>query len=299
MRTALTGAGGLIGHAIAEILTAAGHEIVRIGRRDDDDIFLNLATPSSLDENSLAGCNALVHAAGVTDEDFSDRDAAFRKAIHGASVLLAAAKAAGISRLVYVSSAHVYGPLEGRIDETHPVNPLSDYAIAHFVTEQLFRRASLHPSSSTLLLRPCAVFGLPPSLERFARWSLVPYDLPRQALSGRITLKSRGEQRRNFVSAECIAAFVAEWLTSPANGVSVANVPGRDEMSIYDFALLCAKICKEEVEMSPPIERPDSSNSGPHQPLEYRSYRKSYIAGPNLEDHARLLIRILARGIAR
>jgi UDP-glucose 4-epimerase len=290
----MVGAGGLIGHALAQALIADGHRIVRIGRQASDDVAFDLADGSALSPGALAGSEALIHAAGVTDEDFSDRDRAFRKANHGAAALLKGAELAGIKRLIYVSSAHVYGPLEGLIDETRPPIPMTDYATAHFVTEQLFRRANEHSSAAVLLLRPCAVYGLPSSLQRFARWSLVPFDFPRQALSGRIMLKSNGLQRRNFVATESVASLAARWLKGPASGVAIANAPGPAEMSIYDFAQLCARIAGEERHMTCRVERPDALPSVSGPPLEYRSCHGESVPGPPLEHYLRQIIRLLA-----
>ena len=293
MRIALAGATGLIGHAIAARLAAEGHEVLSIGRGADASIRLDLARDRALAPGALRGCDALVHAAGVTDGDFADREAAFDKALFGAQALVETARDAGLRRLAYVSSAHVYGPLEGTIDESRAPDPRSDYAIAHYATEQVFRRAA-GGGRAVLLARPCAVYGMPPSLERFARWTLIPFDFPRQALTGRIVLASSGEQRRNFVSAEGVARLVGEWLASEAAGTTVANAPGPDEMSVFEFARLCARIAAGETGREPAIERPAPAGAG-GEPFAYRTRVGSPLAGPALEDHARALIRALSR----
>jgi len=294
MRIAIVGSTGLIGHAVTGMLRERGHAIVRIGRSAECDVRFDLAADDELPEDALAGCEALVHAGGVTDEDFADRELAFAKALLGTQALLDAARSAGIARLAYFSSAHVYGALEGILDETRPPNPISDYAIAHFAAEQLFRRAALERGASALLIRPCAVFGLPASLARFARWALIPFDFPRQALSGRIVLKSHGEQRRNFVSAEGLGALVGRWLGEPCAGTTVANAPGPDELTVYEFAVLCARIAREEAGREASIERPVPQGAGP-APLEYRTRVGGHLPGTSLEDHVRGLIRALAR----
>jgi UDP-glucose 4-epimerase len=293
MRIAITGSTGLIGHAVAAQLAAAGHAIVRAGRGPDADVHAELGASPAIAGDALVGCEALVHAAGVTDEDFADRDAAFAKAIRGTSALLAAARTAGVRRLVYFSSAHVYGPLEGAIDESVAPNPLSDYALAHFMAEQLFRRATLDARASALLVRPCAVFGMPPSLARFARWSLIPFDFPRQALAGRIVLKSHGSQRRNFVPAEGLATLAGHWLAQAAAGTTVANAPGLSECPVYEFATLCAKIARQEGVREVAIERP-APQGVPPPPLEYKTRLGGHLPGPLLDDHVRALLRALS-----
>jgi UDP-glucose 4-epimerase len=290
VRVALAGSTGLIGAAVAARLAADGHDIVRIGRHRDCEVQADLAACTALPRGALAGCDALVHAAGVTDEDFRQPGAAAAKVERGARALLDAARDAGIGRLAYFSSAHVYGPLEGVIDETHALDPRSDYARAHVATESLFRDAA----GSVLLARPCAVYGMPPALERFARWSLIPFDFPRQALGGRIVLKSAGTQRRNFVSAEALGALVARWLAAPGPGVTLANAPGRDELAVYDFALLCARIAERELGRPCAVERPQPAGDG-GAPLQYRTRLAGESPGPSLQDHARTLIRALSK----
>jgi UDP-glucose 4-epimerase len=186
----------------------------------------------------------------------------------------------------------VYGPLEGRIDELRPVSPVSDYARAHLETENRFRAALDAPGMRVLVARPCAVYGMPPSLQRFARWSLIPFDFPRQATTGRIVLKSAGLQRRNFVAAEGIANLVGWWLGHEPPPLLIANAPGRDEMSVYDFAVLCAKIAVAHTGRPCDVVRPDPRGAPP-VPLEYRTRVGGHLPGPSLEDHVTRIVAAL------
>lgn len=291
MRIAIAGATGLVGGAIAARLSAEGHVVKCLGRGPGSDVAFDLASGQGLDPRTLEGCDSLVHAAGVTDEDFAHPDAARAKAGEGAAALLAACAAAGVRRLAYISSAHVYGPLEGVIDEDRPPDPRSPYARAHLVTESLFREAA-QAGALVLIARPCAVFGRLADPDRFARWSLIPFDFPRQAVAGRIVLKSAGLQRRNFVSAEGLGNLTGWWLSQSRPGVLVANAPGPSEMTVYEFALLCAKIGGEEAGVPVAIERP--APSGPlAAPLEYRTRVGGHLPGMSLEDHVRGLARAL------
>ncbi len=292
MRIAITGSTGLIGGAVARRLAAAGHELVRIGRGSASDVRFDLAAGVRLPAAALRGCDALVHAAGVTDEDFRDPSAAFAKARGGATALIEAARSDGVARLAYISSAHVYGPLEGVIDESRPARPVSNYAKAHFETEGIFS-SPVGEGVSALIARPCAVYGVPASLERFARWSLIPFDFPRQSLAGRIVLKSPGAQRRNFVGGAALARWVADWLAQRQSGLVVANLPGREELSVFDFATLCAKIAREELGRECMVERP-SGDGLPAADFEYRTLVGAPLEGDGLEEHVRTLIRRLS-----
>lgn len=290
---AVAGASGLIGHAVARALEASGRRVVRIGRGAGCDVAFDLARPAGIARAALAGCQALVHVAGVTDEDCVDPALVEVKSGAGARSLFEGALAAGVKRLAYVSSAHVYGPLEGLIDETAPARPASPYARAHYRTEQLARAAAAGSGAPLLVARPCAVYGMPPSLARFARWSLIPFDFPRQALTGRIVLKSAGLQRRNFVSAEGVANLVGWWLERAPAGETLANAPGPAEMAVYDFALLCARICREETGREAAVVRPEPAGAPP-APFQYRTRVAGHLPGTALEDHVRALTRALA-----
>ncbi len=226
LRVAVTGSTGVVGGAIAAALAAGGHAVTRLTRADFD-----LARPGAAAPD-LAGVDALVHAAGITEESARGPDGA---TIAGAgwAALAARARASGVARLVYVSSAHVYGPLEGRIDEATPPDPRSRYAEFHLESERVARDTG--PACD--VLRPCNVYGLPADLKRFARWALIPYAFPREAATrGRIVLNTPGLQARNFVAAEGVGRAAAAVLALPPDAWRVRNVAGRDTLSVRDFA---------------------------------------------------------------
>lgn len=259
MRVALTGATGIAGQGIAAALARAGHDVIAFGRREGPGRKLDLADPATARNLDWGGAQALVHAAGITDE--SARDAALgpRIAIESWRALLDAAKAAKIARVVYISSAHVHGPLEGRIAEDAFPKPMNDYARLHLASEQLPRSLGM-PAD---ILRACNLYGFPADLARFARWALIPYGFPREAVqTGRIVLKSPGMQARNFLSAGRLGEIVAATLAAPAVGGSVRNAVGRDTMSVREFAARVAGLARTvlgrdvAIEAPPPVPAP-------------------------------------------
>src|ERR1700691_4763641 len=102
---ALTGGFGLIGSAVRDRLRAS-HEVRTIGIHRSADLIVDLSEPDSIAALDLSGCAALVHCAGVVDEDFTNAGRAFRQATQGMAALVARAKACGVSRFAYISSAH-------------------------------------------------------------------------------------------------------------------------------------------------------------------------------------------------
>lgn len=258
MRVLLTGATGLIGSAVADRLRPH-HDLHTLGRQAGlVDEVVDLSDPIQLGALRFPTAGCLVHCAGVIDEDFrADPMTAYRRATYGAEALVKAAAQAGCSRFIYVSSTHVYGMQVGTISETAPTDPQSHYALAHYCTEQFFRRQAAASQGTCVVLRPNAVFGMPAHPDTFQRWSLIPFSFPREAKDqGRITLKSSGLQRRNFVSTVAIAETVHRCVEGDLAGATGAiNVLGADTESVYDFAQRCRRIAEKQLGRSCAVER--------------------------------------------
>jgi UDP-glucose 4-epimerase len=124
------------------------------------------------------------------------------------------AKSCGIKKFIYISTSHVYGKLEGLINERSGMNPLNDYALAHFSAEQMIRRHAGQRFEG-VVFRPNAVYGIPLFEQFFDRWSLIPFSFPIEAVEKqRITLKTPGEQYRNFISHRDCARHIV-WMPCP------------------------------------------------------------------------------------
>jgi UDP-glucose 4-epimerase len=287
----VAGATGLIGSAVAAELTARGHTVISLGRRSGASIQVDFADIAGLRGLKLPPCDALIHCAGVTDEEVkSDAAAALHRAALGTEALIGGAIDAGAGKIVYVSSAHVYGALSGPIDETTPPNPLSNYALAHFMAEQVLRRNALSRGAMVRLLRPCAVFGPLPSLQHFRRWSLIPFAFPRAiAESGVIRIMGTGRDRRNFVGTDRIAVMAAGFAERPVPGVTIVNPVGARDLTVAEFAGLCVETGRRVLGKAGRVEIAGvGDDAGP--PLDYRSIAGCRQEGRTLEAHVTELI---------
>jgi len=257
MRIALTGAAGMIGGTVRRCLTA-DHEIATVGRRAGSDLTADFAQPDSVRRLDLNGIDALIHCAGIVDEDFvTDPETAFRQATLGTSMLVQRARECSVKRFILVSTSHVYGAQSGRIDEDRCPDPRSDYAIAHYAAEQVVRRSTMHDGAGkagfrALILRPNAVFGIPTNQKTFDRWHLIPYDFPMAAVREQcIVLKSSGEQRRNFIGAEDLSGIIARFLSEyPRGDLSQMSVPeieaGMSAGRTLERNAICPKCVRED-----------------------------------------------------
>lgn len=290
MRVLLTGASGLIGQALHKNLSR-DNEVVTLGRSTSADVRLDLADVDGLNSVALPPADALVHCAGIVDKDFRDDPVrAARMAMFGAGALARQAVAAGATRLAYISSAHVYGPMLGHMDERSPPNPVSDYAISHYATEQVFRRYAQGPVTAAAF-RPCAVFGTLGDPDAFRRWTLIPFSFPREAvMERRIVIRSTGQQRRNFVGTNDIADSVRHWLNASSSAWQVINPVGATSCTVFEFAQRCAAISDELVAGTCIVERQQPTGPQTGDDFEYASILQPDTVRQSIDEFARGLM---------
>src|SRR5215813_4324376 len=104
MKIAITGATGFVGSHLTNRLDSEGHELVLIGRRwANEDARLrvtDLSDPNVL-ETLFTGCKVIAHCAGINREVGNQTYG--RVHVHGTSNVVAAAKAAGVEKIVLLS----------------------------------------------------------------------------------------------------------------------------------------------------------------------------------------------------
>ena len=141
MRVLVTGGAGYVGSVSVEALLAAGHEVVVL---DDLSTGHRGALPSAVAavEGSVTGAvllreilerqrsEAVLHCAArsLVGESLADPAGYYRDNVGGGLTLLEAMRATGVRRLVFSSSAAVYGePASAPVTEDAPLQPISPY----------------------------------------------------------------------------------------------------------------------------------------------------------------------------
>ncbi|MHC4828885.1 MAG: NAD-dependent epimerase/dehydratase family protein [Planctomycetota bacterium] len=118
MRVFLTGATGLVGSSVARALIAAGHEVRVLVRETSSlenltELGVELARGDVTDAESLAagiaGCDAVVHTAGVMSWSPLQSELMHRVNVEGVTNVLGAAKKTGVRRAVVTASVVAVG----------------------------------------------------------------------------------------------------------------------------------------------------------------------------------------------
>jgi nucleoside-diphosphate-sugar epimerase len=166
----VTGASGFVGSSLLASYPAERRRVglVRPGRAGAASGGLSFRTLETLDawsEESLTrafhGVDAVVHAASVVHHPGATEAEYARFNVEGTRALLRACQAAGVKRLVFVSTIKVYGeePGSALLDESSPVVGDSPYARTKIAAEELVLEAARPGTFSTAVLRLCPVFG--------------------------------------------------------------------------------------------------------------------------------------------
>ncbi len=160
-------------------------------------------------ERAMAGCELAVHFAAETHVDRSITNAApfLRTNVEGTYLLLAAAQAVGVRRVLHVSTDEVYGPvLSGAADETAPLSPRSPYAASKAAGDLLAQAFRSTHGLAVTIVRPTNIFGPYQLPEKF-----IPLCIANATDGLPVPLYGDGRQRRSWLFVEdfCRALTVA------------------------------------------------------------------------------------------
>ncbi|GAA4247930.1 UDP-glucose 4-epimerase GalE [Azospirillum formosense] len=176
-RVLVTGGAGYIGSHVLHALADAGIPAVTIdnlstGRRQAVPASVPLVegdvgSPALLDEVIREhGVDAVMHFAGsiVVPESVEKPLAYYRNNTVSSLTLLDACVRHGIDKLVFSSTAAVYGaPERVPIDEDAPTAPINPYGASKLMTEQMLRDAGAAHGLRSVILRYFNVAGADPA----------------------------------------------------------------------------------------------------------------------------------------
>ena len=221
-RILVTGAAGFLGRALTDRLRAEGDEVVGIDRLADParSIHAGDTTDPAPWASHLDGCDAVLHTAAVVSNAV-DLDEQWRVNVLGTRRTFAAARDAGVPRVVLLSSIRAFSDVgfPDGVTEDHPVRPDGNpYVDTKIASEHVALQAHAAGEVEAVVVRPGDVYG-PGSVP----WILKPLDAIR---SGQFLLPAMGRGVHSPVYVDDLVAGVLLALRSPAAAGQVFTLAG-------------------------------------------------------------------------
>lgn len=228
----VTGGAGFIGSHSVEALLARGWSVrvldnFSTGKRTNLPDHAQLAVHEADIRDPAAAARAIDGATHVlhlaaqvsVEASVNDPPASASVNIGGFLTVLDAARRAGVRRVVYASSAAVYGmPERLPLDERAAVAPISPYGLEKRINDEYAALYATLYRTSALGLRYFNVYG--PRQDPRSPYAGVVSKFVDAARAGRtLTVFGDGRQTRDFVYVGDVAAVNARALESDAGGV--------------------------------------------------------------------------------
>lgn len=257
----VTGGAGFIGSHIVRRLAEAGHPVTVLddlstGHLTNIESFPqirfvrgDLRDPAAL-EQAMDGVSIVFHLGASVGNARSIAEPLVDADINvmGTLRVLEAARQHGVRKLVFSSSAGIFGELRTMpIREDHPVEPDSPYGATKLGAEKLcLAYAKLYPIEC-MCLRYFNVYGLNQRYDAYG--NVIPIFAYRAIHRQPLTIYGDGEQTRDFVNARDVAE--ANYRAAMTRGLSGAyNVASGTAITINALAALIASSSGLEVAMT-------------------------------------------------
>lgn len=245
----VTGGAGFIGSNLVRLLVEQG-VLVRVMDNLSTGHIKNIENLSiefvqgnicnaNLVQDAVDGIDAIFHLAAhignVKSLEHPQEDAQIN--VLGAVNLLEAARKAGVQRIVYSSSAAIFGELLTMpIAEDHPQNPDSPYGVSKLAAEKYMLTFAKLYNMTVICLRYFNVYGVHQRYDAYG--NVIPIFADRLLMGKPITVYGTGEQTRDFINVKDVAK--ANFLAATrAQQTDVYNLGSGFDITINTLASYC------------------------------------------------------------
>ena len=247
MKILITGGAGFIGSHIVESLLSLGHTVVVYDNFSSGSLFnlqsliknknLKIIEGDILDfemlNKSLKNIDLVSHHAAQLEIFLSIEDPVKDLEINtiGTLNVLKASSLNGVSKVINVSSACVYGQTSRPSSENSPTNPNWDYGVSKLSGEKYAQIYNDYKNLSVVNLRYSIVYG-----EREWYRRVMPIFSKRYIKNEDLIIFGKGEQKRDFIYImDLVKAHNLCLFNSKANG-NIYNIGSGESISIFELA---------------------------------------------------------------
>jgi nucleoside-diphosphate-sugar epimerase len=182
--------------------------------------------PESLSQ-AVAGSSAIVNLAAEHRDDVYPISRYHETNVDGAIQVCATAREKGVAKIVFTSSAAVYGFHPYPVDENGPFDPFNAYGKTKLAAESVYRTwAAEDPSRTLVIVRPTVVFG------EGNRGNV--YNLLRQIASRHFFMVGSGTNIKSMAYVGNVAAFLEHVLSLP-RGTHIFNYVDLPDLTVRDL----------------------------------------------------------------
>lgn len=199
-------------------------------------------------QRAIRGCESVIHFATVSiNKSVADPDESVAINMVGNHNVFAAAAAEGVRRLVYASSASVYGdPQKLPMHEDDELRPLTPYCIGKRAGEDLLGFYQRTKGLSWIGLRFFNVYGPGQKTEAYYT-SVINHFVDRLRLGQPPVIDGSGEQSMDFIHVHDIARSVIAALECEQDNVPV-NIGTGIDTSVAELARILIEAVGVDVE---------------------------------------------------
>lgn len=157
----LTGSSGQVGRAARPVLEQDGWTVRPFDLAEGDDLRDEIAV-----REAMRNCVAVIHAGALAHDSAGTPADIVATNVLGTWNALLAAEAQPVSRVVYLSSAQVFGCAEGEgvpaylpVDDAHPLRAARPYGMSKRLAEEMCAAWTSRTGIPTLVMRPVLILN--------------------------------------------------------------------------------------------------------------------------------------------
>lgn len=235
MRILITGANGLLGYKLVQLLTSKADVItIATARKKPADLptgiqFAELDITNkaqTLNVVTAAKPDVVIHAAAMTqvDQCETEREKCWSANVHGVENIIQACAQAN-AHLVHVSTDFIFDGTYGPLDESAIPNPVNYYGESKLAGEKLIQQSKIN----WVILRTVLVYGVTPDMSRsnIVLWV-------KKSLEEGKTINVVNDQWRTPTLAEDLA--MGCYLAASQKAKGIYHISGSEMLTPFEIA---------------------------------------------------------------